>query len=201
MGFSVGGGARKYSNIVRAGSHRGSGSPSPHTRGIQSLARHRIARNRSIPAHAGNTAWPPRSRCRCCGPSPHTRGILTVAVRVPEASGSIPAHAGNTGMRSASSSSSPVHPRTRGEYGSHGPLGVNGMGPSPHTRGIPFLTCTNITDQPETHSLSKPPSPPPCEGRCAKGSCHITQGPRLLLGFAQSPRKLSEGPDVLLGVG
>ena len=69
------------------------------------------------------------------GSSPRTRG--TDAAARPDLDGSrfIPAHAGNRSMPMRARSSSPVHPRARGEQSFAGGMPSSACGSSPRTRG------------------------------------------------------------------
>ena len=93
----------------------------------------RLFRTRLIPAHAGKTRWVGRSRQALGGSSPLTRGKLPHPISVRLNCRLIPAHAGKTKPSTNASSSSPAHPRSRGEN----------MGPSitwPCLRGSSPLT-------------------------------------------------------------
>ncbi len=141
---------------ARIGSTHGS---SPHTRGTLQAGHVRPGRQRFIPAHAGNTASRsaerdlravhprtrgehlPRSDAVRCGhgSSPHTRGTLLGIKYIVYYARFIPAHAGNTNQAQPSSSTSSVHPRTRGEHRVSSPPARVSAGSSPHTRGTQTL--------------------------------------------------------------
>ena len=128
---------------------------SPHTRGARCSSSGRDECVRIIPAYAGSTPSPPRRRPyrrdhprirgehpslnatveACVGSSPHTRGAperescVIPRVRI------IPAYAGSTHRLAPIWSSSPDHPRIRGEH-SFGQIPTFQLrGSSPHTRG------------------------------------------------------------------
>ena len=130
---------------------------SPLTRGTPDRHRRPPAGQRFIPAHAGNTtprssrgitrtvhprsrgehasagSWPSREG----GSSPLTRGTRLVVLPPRQRGRLIPAHAGNTCRAPAAATTSPVHPRSRGEHRGEG--GAEGVysGSSPLTRGTP----------------------------------------------------------------
>ena len=70
---------------------------SPHTRGAPVGAGTGVSVFGIIPAYAGSTARPPRSRRRRRGSSPHTRGAPRAARPPGKLHGIIPAYAGSTG--------------------------------------------------------------------------------------------------------
>ena len=71
------------------------------------------------------------------GSSPHTRGALVPALADASDRRIIPAYAGSTSVWPLPGTSSPDHPRIRGEHAVFvGGLSV-GVGSSPHTRGAP----------------------------------------------------------------
>ena len=128
---------------------------SPHTRGALHPTRRHRPRPRIIPAYAGSTSTPgigcpprpdhPRIRGehhrgighgkRPVGSSPHTRGAREKPGGPAFDLGIIPAYAGSTPPHPTAPSSTPDHPRIRGEHfptpGGTGPC----QGSSPHTRG------------------------------------------------------------------
>ena len=128
---------------------------SPHTRGARGRCRGSGRSPRIIPAYAGSTRRSPRP-CgilrdhprirgehgrpgrilpRLVGSSPHTRGAPTSWGRPTRWPRIIPAYAGSTPPHPTAPSSTPDHPRIRGEH--HGCLRSMGppWGSSPHTRG------------------------------------------------------------------
>ena len=128
---------------------------SPHTRGTQAQEQGQGRHGRFIPAYAGNASLErchdgplpvhPRIRgertflkfCRMAdgGSSPHTRGTRREPERMEPVGRFIPAYAGNARVRTEPASSSPVHPRIRGERPSVLSAGPSPYGSSPHTRG------------------------------------------------------------------
>ena len=130
---------------------------SPLTRGKQSAGDARHEDRRLIPAHAGKTvsemdttaslAAHPRSRgendhVHCpadhvVGSSPLTRGKLPRQLVQIITEGLIPAHAGKTRCASGRQTSSPAHPRSRGENTTIAPAAGATSGSSPLTRGKP----------------------------------------------------------------
>ena len=129
---------------------------SPLSRGIPSWCPTRPRILRIIPALAGNTAPSrrirplsrdhPRSRGEYSstksgslssqGSSPLSRGIHPAPITVAGINGIIPALAGNTRVICTSGAASRDHPRSRGEYGWTGNLGIHSQGSSPLSRGI-----------------------------------------------------------------
>ena len=128
---------------------------SPRTRGTGLMAGHELAVTRFIPAHAGNrptarrtlaaTAVHPRARGEQkeqeamfqpgCGSSPRTRGTVGLQPLASIEHRFIPAHAGNRLCTKPTASTSPVHPRARGEQDGCG-CGHDAIsGSSPRTRG------------------------------------------------------------------
>ena len=130
---------------------------SPLSRGIRDERFQCHQHSGIIPALAGNTAaagwrgshgWDhPRSRGEymrsCCigvrdvGSSPLSRGIRTVNSHEPPRRGIIPALAGNTAPGRGITLERTDHPRSRGEYLSHGREILRNRGSSPLSRGIP----------------------------------------------------------------
>ena len=128
---------------------------SPLTRGARGRRWSPHQRRGIIPAHAGSTHRRvlrrrfsrdhPRSRGEHghneqpshhrVGSSPLTRGAPIANKHGLLASGIIPAHAGSTASNLTSSTSSPDHPRSRGEHGSGMPAPCGMTGSSPLTRG------------------------------------------------------------------
>ncbi len=128
---------------------------SPHTRGTPGDVHRDPAKDRLIPAHAGNTRLPvtvearnpahPRTRGEHAeevaknggthGSSPHTRGTRKDRDRQRRACRLIPAHAGNTHRGRGRWPRRSAHPRTRGEHHLSEPEPYPGPGSSPHTRG------------------------------------------------------------------
>ncbi len=128
---------------------------SPRTRGTLPVEPIIGARERFIPAHAGNTwgwvrrrpARPVHPRARgehasdewytpsYIGSSPRTRGTPMAAEFYGEQKRFIPAHAGNTSNSPLPARAFPVHPRARGEHCAA--LGMQPAfdGSSPRTRG------------------------------------------------------------------
>jgi len=110
---------------------------SPHARGTREAARTFYGMARFIPARAGNTHRPPnrqslqpvhprtRGEHYCTergwdmdnGSSPHARGTRGSTWSIKGVWWFIPARAGNTSRRLRRGSTTPVHPRTRGEHG------------------------------------------------------------------------------------
>ena len=128
---------------------------SPHTRGTHRWNDAMMGRYRFIPAYAGNALSSGKKRsvltvhprirgertflkfCRMAdgGSSPHTRGTRREPERMEPVGRFIPAYAGNARVRTEPASSSPVHPRIRGERPSVLSAGPSPYGSSPHTRG------------------------------------------------------------------
>ena len=109
--------------------------PSPLTRGTPAAPSRSSGVNRSIPAHAGNTATLVGTVIGYVGPFPLTRGTLAAAILDFMASRSIPAHAGNTFALCGYVGTPTVHPRSRGEHLDIGLSPDAEAGPSPLTRG------------------------------------------------------------------
>ena len=132
---------------------------------------------RSIPAHAGETAWPMRFSLspKCPGLSPRTRGkpLQSTAIATSSCPGSIPAHAGETKtmasvVTTVANGSIPAHagetaeierpvranwqvyPRARGgnPYALVSLKLVSHRGLSPRTRGKPWHPHSCITTDP-----------------------------------------------------
>ena len=97
---------------------------SPLTRRIQYYNAHTPLGQRFIPAHAGNKK---------------KQATITCQNRF------IPAHAGNTSLTQALELSTWVHPRSRGEYARKQSDCVRSAGSSPLTRGIPFISCGEVS--------------------------------------------------------
>ena len=130
---------------------------SPHTRGAHHEGAPEDMDGRIIPAYAGSTspdeAIPmkrgdhPRIRGEhgrgpsrgpsSRGSSPHTRGAQSRQPVDEAIHGIIPAYAGSTYITPPPSSTSPDHPRIRGEHLSERLLSDLPHGSSPHTRGAP----------------------------------------------------------------
>ena len=109
---------------------------SPHTRGARPRRPGTAPRRRIIPAYAGSTTPPTRSRSRPAdhprirgehgrgggvlppelGSSPHTRGARRTGPRQRRLSGIIPAYAGSTTDWTAAAATIWDHPRIRGEH-------------------------------------------------------------------------------------
>ena len=70
------------------------------------------------------------------GSSPHARGLRSSSSRRPKAAGIIPARAGFTALSPPTPARASDHPRTRGVYARHGATSGNGLGSSPHARGL-----------------------------------------------------------------
>ena len=129
---------------------------SPHARGLRIKGLQSVSNFGIIPARAGFTppgglpllAGPDHPRTRgvylvCIalpslrkGSSPHARGLPGHAAACDRRSGIIPARAGFTPAGAANRLLPPDHPRTRGVY--RLPLydGGEGLGSSPHARGL-----------------------------------------------------------------
>ena len=125
----------------------------------------RPRRTRFIPACAGNTRRNPRlargfpvhPRVRGehparrifatwgTGSSPRARGTLDLGTGLDARYRFIPACAGNTSRSPPSSSSSPVHPRVRGEHPAGLRRGADDDGSSPRARGTPQNGESRIT--------------------------------------------------------
>ena len=143
-------GTRRCSVRVRRGS-------SPLTRGKLTGACTCVFRWGLIPAHAGKTLerQPPSERTRAhprsrgenggvakkersgVGSSPLTRGKPERSTCQRSSHGLIPAHAGKTDCERLCHLPCRAHPRSRGENGGGGFLGLIGEGSSPLTRGKP----------------------------------------------------------------
>ena len=128
---------------------------SPLTRGALALWRPTGASPGLIPAHAGSTESGrrctktpkahPRSRgehhaalvgdTRPQGSSPLTRGALLEVPKCAVKVGLIPVHAGSTTLVADFKSLDRAHPRSRGEHGLEGLIGIGQTGSSPLTRG------------------------------------------------------------------
>ena len=128
---------------------------SPHTRGAPVDVQARLTRGGIIPAYAGSTHTPLRSRrpardhprirgehyaktfedWNVQGSSPHTRGALIESLLRVDNDGIIPAYAGSTFRRAMKPSQAKDHPRIRGEHTLPSPARRPGSGSSPHTRG------------------------------------------------------------------
>ena len=137
---------------------------SPLTRGKRRRGGAAGFRPRLIPAHAGKTSVPcrsrpgsrahPRSRGENAahglkdnpelGSSPLTRGKLVGLAVLGGPVGLIPAHAGKTSKSVGSSLWPGAHPRSRGENMLSLLLSLGDAGSSPLTRGKHFLTCAFI---------------------------------------------------------
>ena len=135
---------------------KSSGS-SPHTRGARRIPPRFDGRGGIIPAYAGSTwagclvqgvSWDhPRIRGEhgqgreevlfALGSSPHTRGARAVLVGRGSGAGIIPAYAGSTPPHPTAPSSTPDHPRIRGEHPARSAVVMVVSGSSPHTRGAP----------------------------------------------------------------
>ena len=142
-------------NSAWEGQHTPSSGSSPLTRGKRSSGICDQPADGLIPAHAGKTSAPCRSRPGSrahprsrgensstvprrspnSGSSPLTRGkpVLWVAMRA--AGGLIPAHAGKTTTSLSEVSGARAHPRSRGENEQASALYNMGSGSSPLTRG------------------------------------------------------------------
>ena len=139
---------------ARISRQAGQGS-SPHTRGAPAAGHCPYRAGRIIPAYAGSTRCTssavaikqdhPRIRgehqtirkiaAELRGSSPHTRGARRQHLGVFLGAGIIPAYAGSTSPRTGQPSSSPDHPRIRGEHRVLTEMQASGPGSSPHTRG------------------------------------------------------------------
>ena len=131
---------------------------SPHTRGAPREDASQAAHLGIIPAYAGSTtryhadprpasdhprirgehrgaAIPSRSSA---GSSPHTRGAQPLYELDAHGGRIIPAYAGSTYITPPPFSTSPDHPRIRGEHIDRGVLDDRAQGSSPHTRGAPY---------------------------------------------------------------
>ena len=146
--------SRGENTLIRADDKTFKGS-SPLTRGKRRPGARPPSPVGLIPAHAGKTptwctptvaCWAhPRSRGENAnflgavvsspGSSPLTRGKQVHAVRRWFRGGLIPAHAGKTCSSLIFFSFYGAHPRSRGENVSMAPLGAQGWGSSPLTRG------------------------------------------------------------------
>ncbi len=128
---------------------------SPRTRGTPRHADHRPARQRIIPAYAGNTRHapphrvcgadhprvrgehlpPPMISVEACGSSPRTRGTRQVRAELSRKYRIIPAYAGNTTPKNTPLPAPPDHPRVRGEHITGTAMLLPSAGSSPRTRG------------------------------------------------------------------
>ena len=116
----------------RLGGHR-LGRLAPHGPS-RALTHCRISR-RFIPARAGNTARELAYTGKLIGSSPLARGTLSTLAKPTIPLRFIPARAGNTGWTSRRSSTTAVHPRSRGEHLSIGTGATCAPGSSPLARG------------------------------------------------------------------
>ncbi len=153
------------------GEHRSATPPSFSRTGSSPLARgtllqgdRRAARDRFIPAGAGNTVicptpkqpMPVHPRWRgehpvpgvilqvLVGSSPLARGTQLIVNKHLDAQRFIPAGAGNTSSSRASPTATPVHPRWRGEHFSSQGKGSDAYGSSPLARGTHLATAKRI---------------------------------------------------------
>ena len=128
---------------------------SPHSRGTRDSQRHDYEERGIIPAFAGNTPAPRRSRVNLrdhprirgehlehgyegkpsIGSSPHSRGTPAPKMAPAEPPRIIPAFAGNTPQAAPFSSGPEDHPRIRGEHTSLFKSPSSVLGSSPHSRG------------------------------------------------------------------
>ena len=151
-------------NLAVNGNFDGNFGSSPLTRGKPHPRGNVVDRGRLIPAHAGKTSVPCRSRpgsrahprsrgenspartssLSSWGSSPLTRGKHWSAHPDGEGQGLIPAHAGKTSSSWKWPKSWTAHPRSRGENGGGGMSTELESGSSPLTRGKPSLTCAFI---------------------------------------------------------
>ena len=172
---------------------------SPHTRGTHRWNDAMMGRYRFIPAYAGNALSSGKKRsvltvhprirgertflkfCRMAdgGSSPHTRGTRREPERMEPVGRFIPAYAGNARVRTEPASSSPVHPRIRGERPSVLSAGPSPYGSSPHTRGTPgdLQTFVNVSRFIPAYAGNACTAP----GRLRSGTVHPRiRGERLL---------------------
>ncbi|SUX30020.1 Domain of uncharacterised function (DUF2825) [Chromobacterium vaccinii] len=138
---------------ARCGNVRGGSSP--HTWGTPDWARSSWLGRRFIPTHVGNTCQSHKffliesvhphtrgehvmyqaERAKINGSSPHTWGTLSVHDSAINSLRFIPTHVGNTCKFITCIDFNPVHPHTRGEHATAGPLTRRVSGSSPHTWG------------------------------------------------------------------
>ena len=116
--------------------------PSPRMRGKHLIGANSHVLNRSIPAHAGETAdgftdvGMLRVHPRACGGNGRQKSMVSIDT------GSIPAHAGETLRHDQVGLQVRVHPRACGGNDRWYPLGHRYRGPSPRMRGKRSLVPT-----------------------------------------------------------
>ena len=118
----------------------GTDGSSPHTRGTRRPKTPTVYRQRFIPAYAGNARGMRNQIAHGYGSSPHTRGTHIFEILPDGRWRFIPAYAGNARVRTEPASSSPVHPRIRGERVCTSAKRLPRFGSSPHTRGTQLQT-------------------------------------------------------------
>ena len=91
--------------------------------------------NRDHPRMRGEHLLPNEELVFKLGSSPHARGTRTIGRVRDRDFGIIPACAGNTPLQSMRVTTSPDHPRMRGEHSDEITIGLATDGSSPHARG------------------------------------------------------------------
>ena len=149
--------------------------PSPHLRGLLSVDIRVTRGKRSIPAPAGSTS-PTILAPRLVRIHPRTCGVYRAVPPQRTATlRSIPAPAGSTDPRTDGLVGDRIHPRTCGVYAASASAASRVSDPSPHLRGLPFLTSTVILAQPGSVQKASPPPPPTVRQETVSGPPALPQ--------------------------
>ncbi len=130
------------------GEHYGSGrwysskiGPPPHARGARMRSQVLLLRDRNHPRTRGEHDIDPAKRGLRSGPPPHARGAPSAARYRGGVPGATPARAGSTGVEHRQHHRGRDHPRTRGEHRRFRECRLTALGPPPHARGAPSVSC------------------------------------------------------------